>query len=52
MRAAKSLAAGDVVRLVDAAGSTVGCGVYDPESPIAVRMWASGSGSLSEELLA
>jgi 23S rRNA (cytosine1962-C5)-methyltransferase len=52
MRAPKSLANGDVVRLVDAAGATVGCGVYDPESPIAVRMWASGSGSLSEELLA
>jgi 23S rRNA (cytosine1962-C5)-methyltransferase len=51
-RAAGGLAAGDVVRVVDSTGERIGHGIYDPESPIAVRIWASGSESLSEDLLA
>src|SRR2546428_10281478 len=49
---APTLAAGEVVQLVDPSGEAIGAGIYDPESPIAVRMWASGSTSLNDELLA
>jgi 23S rRNA (cytosine1962-C5)-methyltransferase len=31
-----------IVRIADEHGETVGCGVYDPRSPIAIRVWALG----------
>ena len=51
-RTPSNVATGQVVRVVDAAGAVIGAGVYDPESPIAVRMWAHGETSLDERLLA
>ncbi|MBK8216180.1 MAG: class I SAM-dependent rRNA methyltransferase [Myxococcales bacterium] len=42
-------AAGDAVALVDESGAALGFGVYDPSSPIAVRVWGASplDGSLA-----
>lgn len=42
-------AAGDTVSLVDESGGPLGFGVYDPTSPLAVRVW--GSSPLDEALV-
>jgi 23S rRNA (cytosine1962-C5)-methyltransferase len=36
----ESFGEGGTVRIVDEAGQPVGCGVWDPVSPIAVRVWS------------
>jgi len=46
------LVAGDLVRLVDGANATVGHGIYDPDSPIAVRVWTLGDERVGEPLFA
>lgn len=51
-RADPRLDAGEEVVLVGPGGRTLGFGVWDPESPIAVRVWGSGDGRVDEHLFA
>ncbi len=45
-------AAGAVVQVVDATGAAVGRGVFDPGSPIAIRMWTAERAPLDARLIA
>ena len=45
-RGAPPLSTGAVVQVLDATGGAVGRGVYDPGSPIAIRMWTGGRGAV------
>ncbi len=38
-------AAGSIVHILDEAGQVLGCGVWDPVSPIAVRVWSLDPGA-------
>jgi 23S rRNA (cytosine1962-C5)-methyltransferase len=44
-------AAGDEVQIVDAAGATVGRGVADPDSPLAIRAWTTSNEAVDETLV-
>ncbi len=46
----KRLEAGAEVVLVDASGTAVGRGIYDPDSPIAVRVWTRGREPIDQAL--
>ena len=51
-RGAPPLMAGAIVQVLDATGGAVGRGVYDPESPIAIRMWTGERTPLDARLVA
>jgi 23S rRNA (cytosine1962-C5)-methyltransferase len=44
-------APGDVARIVDPDGATIGSAILDPQSPIAARLWVHGEGKLDGETM-
>ncbi len=44
-------AAGDEVQIIDNAGGTVGRGVADPASPLAIRVWTTSNDAVDDTLV-